>query len=168
MGATNVYYEVGKTEGILVFFTDVGKGIGAILLARWLEVSLLWQLLAGLTAVVGHVFPVFLKFRGGRGGATTLGILLFFMPKAIPFFIAIAAIALIVTRNIAFCYSIAFVCLPFVAWLFPYPTNYYLPFSIGLPMFVDINCIPSLKETYMRNGGSWCKVIKRSSIKDRP
>ena len=168
MGAINVYYEVGLKEGILVLLADVAKGIGAILLAFWLEVSLLWQLLAGLTAVVGHIFPIFLKFRGGKGGATTLGILLFLMPKAIPFFIAIAVIALIVTRNLVFSYGVAFACLPLIAWFFPYPTDHYLPFSIGLPVFVGLNCIPGLKEVYMRADCSWRKVIKRNSIKERP
>lgn len=167
MGTLNVYYEVGLKEAILVCLVDIAKGIGAILLARWLEVPLLWQLLAGLTAVIGHSFPIFLKFRGGKGGAITIGILLFLMPKAIPFFLVTAAVALIVTHNFTFCYSIAFICFPLVAWLFPYPTNYYLPFSIGLPAFVGINYIPRFKEMYMRAGGDWRKVVKRSSTKER-
>ena len=167
MGAMNVYYEIGLKEAVPVFLVDVAKGAAAILLARWLEVSLLWQLLAGLTAVIGHTFPIFLKFRGGKGGAITVGILLFLMPKAIPFFLATAAVALIATHNLAFCYGIAFICFPVVAWLFPYPTNYYLPFSIGLPVFVGINYIPRFKEMHMKTGGSWRKVVKRGSIRER-
>src|SRR4030042_5811939 len=135
MGTLNVYYEVGLVEAALVLLVDVGKGIEAILLARWLGVSLVFQLLAGLAAVIGHAFPIFLKLRGGKGGATTLGILLFLMPKAIPFFIPIAVITLIITRNFVFCYGIAFVLFPFIAWLI-YHSTAMLFFSIGLPIFV--------------------------------
>lgn len=166
MGALNVYYEVGLKEAIVVLLVDVGKGIGAILLARWLEVSLTGQLLAGLTAVIGHTFPVFLKFRGGKGGATTLAILLFVMPKAIPFFIVTALIALITTRNFTFCYGVAFIIFPFVAWQI-YHSQPLIFFSIGLPLLVGVNYMPRFKEMYMKTGGSWHKVVKRSSTKER-
>ena len=166
MGVLNVYYEVGLIEAVLVLLIDVGKGIGAILLARWLGVPLVFQLLAGLAAVTGHTFPVFLKFRGGKGGATTLGILAFLMPKAIPFFVAIALIALIVTRNPTFCYGVAFVLFPFVAWLI-YRSEPLIFFSVGLPAFVGINYIPKLREMHMKASGSWHKIIKRSSFKER-
>lgn len=166
MGAMNVYYEVGLVEAIPVLLTDVGKGIGAILLARWLGVSLVFQLSAGLAAVIGHSFPVFLKFRGGKGGATTIGILLFLTPKAIPFWLAICLIALLITHNFTFCYSIAFICFPFVAWLI-YHSTAMIAFSIGLPIFVGTNYIPRFKEMFMKAGGNWSKVIKRSSTKER-
>jgi len=60
VGALNVYYEVGLAAGILVLLVDIGKGIAAVLLARWLGVDLVFQLLACLAAVLGHIFPVFL------------------------------------------------------------------------------------------------------------
>jgi len=166
MGAMNVYYEVGLLEAVLVLLADLGKGIGAILLARWLGVSLVFQLLSGLAAVIGHTFPAWLKFRGGKGGATTLGILIFLMPKAIPFFIAIALIALIITRNLTFCYSIAFVLFPLAAWLI-YHNEPLIFFSLGLPIFVGINYIPRFKEMHMETGGDWRRVIKRGSLKER-
>jgi len=169
MGVLNVYYEVGLREAVLVLLADVGKGIGAIVLARWLTGAPPFsvpELLAGLAAVVGHTFPVFLKFRGGTGGATTLGILLFLMPKAVPFFIPVAVIALIITRNLAFCYGIAFVIFPLVAWLI-YHSMPMLFFSIGLPLFVGINYLPRLKEMHIKTAGNWRKVIKRSNVKER-
>lgn len=169
MGVLNVYYEVGLREAGLVLLADVGKGIGAIVLARWLTGAppfSLPELLAGLAAVVGHTFPVFLKFRGGTGGATTLGILLFLMPKAIPFFIPVAVIALIITRNLTFCYGIAFLVFPLVAWLI-YHSTPMLFFSIGLPLFVGINYLPRLKEMHIKTAGNWRKVIKRSNVKER-
>jgi glycerol-3-phosphate acyltransferase PlsY len=166
MGTMNVYYQVGMWEAALVLLADVGKGIVAILLARWLGLSLIFQLLTGLAAVVGHAFPAFLKFRGGKGGATTLAILLFLMPKAIPFFIIAAVIALFVTRNLTFCYAIGFVIIPFVAWLI-YDLKPLIFFSIGLPVFVGIQYAPRLKEMHARSAGNWRRVIKRSSLKER-
>jgi len=167
MGAMNVYYEVGLIEAILVLLTDVGKGIVAILIARYLlGVPLLFQLLTGLVVVIGHTFPVFLKFRGGKGGATTFGILLFLMPKAIPIWLVICLIALLISHNLTFCYSIAFICFPLAAWLI-YHSTPMIAFSIGLPMLVGINYIPRFKEMFMETGGSWRKVIMRSSRKER-
>jgi glycerol-3-phosphate acyltransferase PlsY len=166
MGAMNVYYEVGMWEAALVLLADVGKGIVAILLARWLGLSLTFQLLTGLAAVVGHAFPAFLKFRGGKGGATALGILLFLMPKAIPFFIIAALIALFVTRNLTFCYAVGFVIIPFVAWLI-YDLQPLIFFSIGLPIFVGIEYAPRLKQMHTRSAGNWRRIIKRSSLKER-
>lgn len=166
MGTMNVYYEVGLREAILVLLADVAKGIGAILLARWLGIPLVFQLLTGLAAVIGHAFPVFLKFRGGKGGATTIGILLFLMPKAIPFWIAVCLVALLITHNLTFCYSIAFVCFPIAAWLI-YHSTPMIALSIGLPVLLGINYIPRLKEMYIKSGGNWHKVITHRSIRER-
>ena len=166
MGAMNVYYQVGPMEAALVLLVDVGKGIAAILLARWLDLSLTFQLLTGLAAVVGHAFPVFLKFRGGKGGATSLGILLFVMPKAVPFFVIAAVIALLVSRNPTFCYAIGFITIPFVAWLI-YDLEPLIFFSIGLPLFVGIQYAPRVKEMHTKTAGDWRRIIKRSSLKER-
>ena len=167
MGAMNVYYEVGLREAVLVLIADAGKGIGAILIARYLlGVALPFQLLTGLAAVIGHMLPVFLKFRGGKGGATALGILLFLMPHAIPFFLAIAVAALLITHNFTFCYSVAFICFPLVAWLIYHSTPMTI-YSIGVPVLLGINYVPRLKDMHTATGGSWRRVIKRSSLKER-
>jgi len=172
MGAMNVYYEVGLIEAILVLLTDVGKGVAAILLVRWLlNMPLLSPFdfitgITGLAAVIGHTFPVFLKFRGGKGGATTFGILLFLMPKAIPIWLVTCLIVLLISHNLTFCYSIAFICFPLAAWLI-YHSTAMTTFSIGLPVLVGINYIPRFKEMHMKADYNWRKVIKRSSTRER-
>lgn len=166
MGATNVYYQVGLLEATVVLLADIGKGIVAILLARWLGLSLTFQLLTGLAAVAGHAYPIFLKFRGGKGGATTLGILFFLMPKTIPFFVIAAIIALLITHNLTFCFAIGLVTIPFAAWLV-YHTESLIFCSIGLPLFVGIRYAHRLKEMHTKTAGNWRTIIKRSTIKER-
>jgi glycerol-3-phosphate acyltransferase PlsY len=177
MGALNVYYEVGRAEAVLVSLVDLGKGIGAILLVRWLSGTHLIAPfdfltgIAGIAAVIGHIFPVFLKFRGGKGGATTIGILIFLMPWAVPFLFIVFAVALLITRNVTFSYSPLLIVFPFVAG-FIYVDRYGEPlalvfYSIGLGIFLGLKYIPRLKEMHGKTGGDWHKVIKRRSLKER-
>ncbi|MEA1872579.1 MAG: glycerol-3-phosphate acyltransferase [Chloroflexota bacterium] len=177
MGAMNVFYQVGPMEAVLVTLVDLGKGVGAILLVRWLlGIPLIspFDFLTGLTgtaAVIGHIFPVFLKFRGGKGAATAIGILIFLMPWAVPFLFIVFAIALLITRNPTFSYSLLLIVFPFVAG-FIYVDHYGEPlalvfFSIVLGVFLGIQYIPRLKEMHGKTGGDWRKVIKRRSLKDR-
>ncbi len=81
-GSTNVLRSVGKGAALLTLICDVLKGVIAILIAIWLgkivenaDKALLVQI-AGIAVVLGHTFPIFFKFKGGKGVATSLGILL--------------------------------------------------------------------------------------------
>ncbi len=76
IGATNVLRTGNKTLAALTLVLDSGKGAAAVLIALWLGGDALSPLVAGLGAVVGHNFPVWLRFKGGKGVATTLGTLL--------------------------------------------------------------------------------------------
>ena len=165
MGAMNVFYQVGFVEGLLVLAADIGKGAAAVALARWLGVPMVAQLFAGAAAVIGHGFTVFLKFRGGRGGATCIGILAYLMPWGIPFYAAIFGVSLLLTRYPTLSYSIAFLCFPFVAWL-QYHSPELIAFSIGILLLPTIKYYPRLKR--MRAvGGSWRHVFLRKGLKDR-
>jgi glycerol-3-phosphate acyltransferase PlsY len=75
IGATNVYRVVGKKAGIVVFILDVLKGLIPPITAQLLHTGVLWQVLAGLMAILGHTFSPFLGFKGGKGVATGLGVL---------------------------------------------------------------------------------------------
>jgi glycerol-3-phosphate acyltransferase PlsY len=178
MGAMNVFYEVGPMEAILVTLADLGKGIGAILLVRWLSgvtpitsFDILRDGLTATAAILGHIFPVFLKFRGGKGAATAIGILIFFMPWAVPFLFIVFFAVLLITRNPTFSYSVLLVVFPFVAG-FIYVDHYDQPLSLvfystGVGIFLGIQYIPRLKEMHGKAGGDWRKVIRRRSLKER-
>lgn len=76
VGATNALVTAGKTAGALALAGDIGKGVAAIFLARYFGLSDWGIAFSGLAAVVGHDFSVFLGFRGGKGVATTGGVLM--------------------------------------------------------------------------------------------
>jgi glycerol-3-phosphate acyltransferase PlsY len=177
MGAMNVFYEVGPVDAALVSLADLGKGVGAILLVRWLSGNPLispFDFLTGLTgvaAVIGHIFPIFLKFRGGKGGATAIGILIFLMPWAVPFLAIVFFVAVLITRNPTFSYSLLLIVFPFVAG-FIYRDRYGEPlalvfYSIGLGVFLGLQYIPRIKEMRSKTGGDWRRVFKRRSLKER-
>ena len=75
-GATNVLRHIGKRAAITVFLIDVFKGIIPILLAKFLLLNDSWQVAIGLSALIGHIWPVWLNWRGGKAVATGLGIFL--------------------------------------------------------------------------------------------
>jgi len=165
VGAMNVFYKVGFVTGLLVLAVDIGKGAAAVALARWLGVPMIVELFAGVAAVIGHSFPVWLKFRGGRGGATIIGILIFLMPWGIPFYLAIFGLSLLITRYPTLSYSVAFLCFPFVAWLI-YHSGALVVFSLGILLLPVIKYIPRVKEMHS-TGGSWRHVFLRRNFKDR-
>ena len=86
-GATNVTRRAGKWAGVLTLVLDALKGVAAVALARWLLAPGFgfnwWVAAASLAAIVGHVFPVWLKFRGGKGVATGLGVFVSLSPLAV-------------------------------------------------------------------------------------
>ena len=74
-GTTNVLRTLGPKAAVLVFVLDVAKGAAAVAIAKLLDVPVLAGALAGALVVVGHMWPVFARFRGGKGVATGLGVL---------------------------------------------------------------------------------------------
>jgi glycerol-3-phosphate acyltransferase PlsY len=174
MGAMNVFYEVGPLDAALVTLADLGKGVGAILLVRWLlgpTPTWPFDFLTGATAIIGHIFPIFLKFHGGKGAATAIGILIFLMPWAVPFLAIVFFVAVFITRNPTFSYSLLLIVFPFVAG-FIYVDRYGKPlalvfYSIGLGVFLGLQYIPRVKEMHSKAGGDWRRVFKRRSLKER-
>jgi glycerol-3-phosphate acyltransferase PlsY len=92
IGAANVVRVAGPAAGILTLVLDAAKGAAAVLLAeRYTNSSAKWMTLAALAALVGHCFPVWLRFKGGKGVATALGVFTVLSPLA-----ALAALTLFV------------------------------------------------------------------------
>ncbi|HSB07722.1 MAG TPA: glycerol-3-phosphate 1-O-acyltransferase PlsY [Thermodesulfobacteriota bacterium] len=83
IGATNIYRTAGKTLGVLTLVGDMLKGAIPIWMAIMWGISDLWIAMVGLSPIVGHIFPIFLGFKGGKGVATALGIYLVISPIAV-------------------------------------------------------------------------------------
>jgi len=165
MGAMNVFYNVGFFSGLLVLIADLGKGAAAVALARWLGVSFGMELVAGVFAVLGHSFPVWLKFRGGKGGAPLIGVFFFLMPWGIPIGFGFLGIFMLLTRFPTLSYGLALLCYPFVAWLIYHNGTYVLYTSLTL-LIPYLRYIPRIAEMH-KKGGSWKHVALRRNLKDR-
>jgi len=165
MGAMNVFYSVGFLWGLLVLVTDVGKGAAAVGIAMALGVSEVVQFIAGATAVLGHAFPVFLRFRGGKGGATCIGILSVMMPWGLPIAFGFFCILVLITRFPTLSYSISLITFPFVGWLI-YDRWVLVVYSVGLLLFPLVRYIPRIKEIRDK-AGNWGRFFRRKSLGDR-
>ena len=99
MGGANVIREVGRWAGVLTLVLDIGKGALAIYIAQLLGLSLPWVLAAGFAALLGHNYPVYIGFRGGKGVATVMGIFFVLSPPAMVSTTAIIGIVLLLTRS---------------------------------------------------------------------
>jgi glycerol-3-phosphate acyltransferase PlsY len=129
VGATNVARTFGKWPGVIALILDVSKGYFAIVVARYLayrpdwpfEASAsagplqsreFWVALAGLIAVLAHMFPVWLKFHGGKGVATAMGVFLALDPVVIAAAIIVFLIVLITTRFVSLASIISAASIP--------------------------------------------------------
>lgn len=101
LGATNVIRATGVTAGIAVLVLDVAKGAFSVTLAHHLTNQSAAPAVAGLAAMLGHVYPVWLRFRGGKGVATALGVFSVLAPLAIAPVLAVFAITAWLTKYIS-------------------------------------------------------------------
>lgn len=101
IGATNVYRTAGRKLGILTLVGDCLKGLLPVLIARWLGLPVVWVAAIGLAAFLGHVYTVFLGFKGGKGVATALGVFIGTAPLAILGGVAVFALVLYKWRYVS-------------------------------------------------------------------
>lgn len=83
IGATNVYRTLGRSVGIMTLAGDCLKGLIPVVAASWLGMSDNWLAAIGLAAFLGHIYTIFLGFKGGKGVATALGVFLAVSPAAV-------------------------------------------------------------------------------------
>jgi acyl phosphate:glycerol-3-phosphate acyltransferase len=127
VGATNVARVAGKKLGLLTLLGDMAKGIIAVYAARALGVDIDVVALAALAAFLGHLYPVFLRFQGGKGVATALGALLALAPAATGALLLVFLIVIAATRIVSLASMIAAAAAPVAVWQLGYP-----PVVIGL------------------------------------
>jgi len=137
IGATNVARVVGWREGVLTLLGDVLKGFLPVLLSWYFGFepwAIFW---VGLASFLGHLYPVFLKFKGGKGVATALGILLAVAPAAMAILASVFVLVALISRAVSLASLIAAVLAPLVLWLLRYPLPFVsLSFVLALLIVV--------------------------------
>jgi glycerol-3-phosphate acyltransferase PlsY len=119
-GATNMLRVAGRKLAILTLLGDLLKGLLPILVAKLLGLGLQQQAWIGLAAVIGHLYPLYFRFRGGKGVATAAGMLLGLYPPAALLALAAWALVFLLTRTSSLASLIATpLTLPLLAWQQP-------------------------------------------------
>ena len=122
VGSANAIREgAGWLWGHIALLADVGKGLLAVSIARWLDLPLGWWLGVGYVVMLGHMFPVWLRFHGGRAAATSLGAMGGFLPWQFGLTFAAGTVAFVVLRVAEIGIMLVAVPLPFLAIAFDEP-----------------------------------------------
>jgi glycerol-3-phosphate acyltransferase PlsY len=178
IGATNVARSGAKGLGIATLVLDALKGSGAVLLAWWLAytndlcpagspcvAARNIAATAALAAVLGHVFPVWLRFKGGKGVATALGVFCVLFPKAILVALAIFILVVAITRYVSLGSILGAIAFPVAAYFMQETDWLSLLLASGVSLIIILkhhqNIIRLLSGTENRFGGSKPQVAEK-------
>ena len=146
IGATNVFRTLGRKYGILVLIMDILKGMIPVIIARIYfsqEFQITW-ILVGMAAVCGHTWTIFLKFKGGKGVATSLGVFLGLAPVPVLIVIPVFAAILRFTRYVSLGSIVCSLLLPPLVWIFTQSLP-LLIFCITMSLLIILRHIPNIK-----------------------
>ena len=150
IGATNVLRTTGRAAGIVTLVLDFAKGYLAVWLAsRLTGGDALWTSAAAIAVLLGHAYPVFLRFKGGKAVASTLGAFLFLTPSAIAAVTLVFVVAVAMTRYISLGSILAAGLFPLAVWLIahpPFPVIYASLFAGAFIVYRHSDNIRRLRE----------------------
>lgn len=135
IGTTNVFRTVGPKTAVLVLIADAFKGILAVGIMSYFFHNPLLDVVTALGALLGHNYSLFLGFKGGKGVATALGLLIFMMPKVAVASFGIWLVCVLLTRYVSLGSITAAIFTPPLAWYLGYPSAYVI-FSVVAAFFV--------------------------------
>ena len=154
VGATNAARTAGRGVGIVALLLDIAKGYGAVALARWLvmrpewpftpgvlpwQSREMWIALAGLIAVLGHMYPLWLRFHGGKGVATATGVFLALSPIVVAAAILVFAIVLLLFRYVSLASIVSAASIPlFFRYLAHEAPFWHIVVSIAIAIAVIV------------------------------
>lgn len=159
VGALNTYREIGPLYGLGVLVADIIKGALSVWVATWLGLDLEWICVAGFAAVVGHNWPVFIKFRGGMGAATVIGVLAALTPVPLLISTGIVLLLIAITRNVRLSLC-ALVLVPVFDWIFD-NDFIYIACALGLLLFITFRLLFNLRKELAKSGGNKNLIIDR-------
>ncbi|HVE72059.1 MAG TPA: glycerol-3-phosphate 1-O-acyltransferase PlsY [Thermoanaerobaculia bacterium] len=152
VGATNVARTAGRWAGVLALLLDLAKGYAVVVLARWVvsqeawpfeagmrawESREMWIALAGLIGVLAHMFPVWLRFQGGKGVATAAGVILALDPRVFAASILVFAIVVLLSRMVSLGSIVTAASIPLLFRFVAHDPPYWrIVISIGIALAV--------------------------------
>jgi glycerol-3-phosphate acyltransferase PlsY len=140
LGATNVYRVLGLKYALPVAVGDIAKGVIPVVLLAPLAGSQAWlPLTMGIAAVVGHVFSIFVGFRGGKGVATAAGVVLALEPVALGITTIAWLLVLASTRFMSLASMSGAITFPIVVWAVHPERRYAVAAGVGLAAFIVFN-----------------------------
>ena len=149
-GAANVFRNVGAKAGVAVGAIDIIKGALVIVLAMVLVDDTRMEMMAGAAALAGHNLPVHLRFRGGRGAATAVGILIASVPIIGLPIGALCLVLLYLTHKAIYPLVVFLVVIPVLTWSIGYPVALAI-YVVAIPIAVGLS---HLFTTRIRNPGT--------------
>ena len=129
-GATNVLRQIGKRAAITVFLIDVFKGVLSILVAKYFLLNDSWQVAIGLSTLIGHIWPVWLHWKGGKAVATGLGVFLGLSWQVGLATLGIFIITITLFRIVSLASVISALALPLIMFLSFKSSNISVPFLV--------------------------------------
>lgn len=124
IGATNAYRTLGKSAGALIFAADLAKGILAVWLGQYLAGTPAAMMIGGMFAIIGHNWSILLKFSGGKGVATGLGVISMLMPQVTLTVFLIWIAIVYFTKYVSLGSVTAAALVPILAYLYAAPAEY--------------------------------------------
>jgi acyl phosphate:glycerol-3-phosphate acyltransferase len=135
IGATNVFRQ-SKAIGLLTFLLDTAKGYGAVLAAGWMGGDAGWQAIAAVASIVGHVFTIFLGFKGGKGVATGFGAFLALTPVSAGTTMVVFFLTAVITRYVSLASILATAAYPLWVYLYHEPFTIFWAAVIGSALII--------------------------------
>lgn len=137
VGARNAYHELGPKAGVGVFLLDATKGALPVLIGQSFGLPDVFVLVAGVAVVIGHNWPVFLGFRGGRGESTTIGVLMALVTQPMLILAGPVLATLFLKKNTIITSCVLFIPLPMVCWWLGV-SGMLVAYSVALPCLVGV------------------------------
>lgn len=135
IGATNAWRTIDKTAGITIFVADLLKGAVSVYIASLLSTTPLAMILAGIFAIIGHSASIFLHFKGGKGVATGLGVLIMLMPYVSAFVFVVWLVIVLISKYVSLASIIAAAFVPISAYAIGMEREYVI-FGVVAAIFV--------------------------------
>ena len=153
-GGTNALRSVGIKFAFLTFIIDLTKGIIPAYLASH-DISLM--LMCGGAAIIGHVYPIFYNFRGGKGAGTLLGVLIIALPESIIYIISTWVIVLVISGYVGL--STILGVLTFLFYCIAYSSYHYILFSIMVFFLILFTHISNIRRMIVGKENQFPKVM---------